>query len=289
MDGIVSLKTSEGDYREPMFEETELSTIPFVASLEAAELLAARECWRIPSRRSDDHLEAWSLPWFLQIERRRYARHGYWLPKMLELTKHRNDHILCFADGLGTDAVRYAENGAEVTLCSDSQRQLHILQRHFNLRAVRGKLIESKNYQIPLATHSIDMVYLGETALVAGLPVMIQEIYRVLKPGGKLLGIFPALYNAGYWKDHLIPWEYWFRPRNQIAIPLYSARQLRLLFHPFVEQRIFKRHLRRSDLPHLWRIFPLQILERLMGRFMIIKALKPISAVNSLQAQLIQK
>jgi hypothetical protein len=55
------------------------------------------------------------------------------------------------------------------------------------------------------------------------------------------------------------------------------------MFGRFVEHRTHKRHLRRADVPHLWRWMPLPILERLMGRVLVHKAFKPLSAALPLQ------
>jgi hypothetical protein len=71
------------------------------------------------------------------------------------------------------------------------------------------------------------------------------------------------------------------RARGADATPLaarFSARRLRRLFGAFIEHRVHKRQLRRSELPHAWRWLPLPLLERVMGHVLIIKAFKPLSA-----------
>ena len=64
----------------------------------------------------------------------------------------------------------------------------------------------------------------------------------------------------------------------------FSGRALRLLFDRFVEHRTHKRHLRRADVPHLWRWLPLPVLERVLGRVLVLKAFKPLSAALPAQA-----
>ena len=49
------------------------------------------------------------------------------------------------------------------------------------------------------------------------------------------------------------------------------------MFYRFVEHRTHKRHLRRSDLPHVWRWLPLPVLERMLGRMLVHKAFKPLA------------
>ncbi len=58
----------------------------------------------------------------------------------------------------------------------------------------------------------------------------------------------------------------------------FFARSLRRMFGHFVEHRIHKRHLRRADVPHVWRWLPMPLLERLLGRILVVKAFKPLSA-----------
>ena len=63
-----------------------------------------------------------------------------------------------------------------------------------------------------------------------------------------------------------------------------GGRQLRRLFQRFVEQRVHKRQLRRAEVPHLWRWVPLPLLERVLGRVLVLKAFKPLSAAIPTQA-----
>ena len=75
--------------------------------------------------------------------------------------------------------------------------------------------------------------------------------------------------------------ERWFAPKaRKVEKPLvrFSGRQLRQLFGQFIEHRVYKRQLRRSEVPHIWRWAPLPIMERLMGQVLVLKAFKPLSS-----------
>jgi len=114
---------------------------------------------------------------------------------------------------------------------------------------------------------------------VANPQPVIDEVYRVLKPGGKVLVVVAARYDVDFWCPKWLFWERCFRrsgstAENQTA--RYSARELRRLFSRFVEPRVHKRQLRRSEVPHLWRVLPLPLLERWMGRVLVLKAFKPL-------------
>ena len=107
----------------------------------------------------------------------------------------------------------------------------------------------------------------------------IEEVYRVLKPGGKVLAVTPAYYDVEFWVRTLFFWHRWFQPHRG-KNPLRCKRrlsgwQMSKLFHRFNDIKIRKRQLRRPEVPNVWKWIPLPILARLMGRVLVLKAFKP--------------
>jgi ubiquinone/menaquinone biosynthesis C-methylase UbiE len=237
------------------------------------------------SSRLSGAAEPYSLQWFLEIEHQRLGRHGRWIPRLLEFAKHSGETLLGLGNGLGTDWVQYARHGAHVIICTPVAEQLGLVRRNFELRGLAGRFLAAQPACLPLDAASIDVVSIsGLLAEVADPHAVVNEVYRVLKPGGKVLIVTPARYDVTYWASLLIPWLRWFQVPP--ATPLsggYSARRLRRLFGGFVEHRVYKRQLRRPDVPHLWRWLPLPVLERLIGRFLVLKAFKPLSAAMAVQ------
>jgi SAM-dependent methyltransferase len=230
--------------------------------------------------------EPFSLQWFLEIESARHGRHGAWIPRLLEFTRHSGERLLGLGDGLGTDWVQYARHGAAVTAASPCADRLALAQRNFELRGLRGVFLHADPSALPLGTASIDVVCLTGLLAEARDPrAVVEEVYRILKPGGKVLAVTPARYDIDFWRRRFLPWSAWLRGRA-VAAPgqAFSARRLRQLFDRFVEPRVSKRHLRRGEVPHLWRWLPHALLERLLGRWLIFKAFKPLSAAMSLHA-----
>ncbi|HWG45443.1 MAG TPA: class I SAM-dependent methyltransferase [Gemmataceae bacterium] len=230
--------------------------------------------------------DPFTLQWFLDIENARHSRQGGWIPRLLEFSKHGGETLLGLGNGLGTDWVQYARHGAEVVACCPSAEQLALIQRNFELRGLRGVFLHANPQALPLESASIDVVCVTNLLQdVPDPPAVISEIYRVLKPGGKALAVTPARFDIDYWRRRCLPWDGWLRARNLQNAPTisFSGRTLRQFFTRFVESRVYKRHLRRSEVPHLWRWLPHSQLERLFGRLLIIKAFKPLSAAMAVQ------
>ncbi len=228
--------------------------------------------------------EPYSLQWFLEIEHRRLGRHGRWIPRLLEFAKHGGETLLGLGSGLGTDWVQYARHGAHVVVCTPGAEQLALVRRNFELRGLAGRFLSAPPTSLPLESSSIDVVSVsGLLDEVADPHAVVNEVYRVLKPGGKVLAVTPARYDVDYFARLLLPWQRWFRTSPGAAPVGFSARRLHRLFGRFIEHRSHKRHLRRSDLPHLWRWLPLPVLERVMGRVLVLKAFKPLSAAVAVQ------
>lgn len=245
--------------------------------LAAADRLYASESFAAPHR--PEAAEPYSLQWFLDIENQRHGRHGRWVPRLLEFAKHSGETLLGLGGGLGTDWVQYARHGAHVVVCSPSTDQLALVRRNFELRGLGGRFLTAHPAGLPLDSASIDVACLTDLLGEVEEPQrVVEEVYRVLKPGGKVVAVAPARYDVDYWSSLLLPWRAWGRTGPPGRDTRFSARGLRRLFDRFVEHRLHKRQLRRSDVPHLWRVFPLPLLERLIGRVLVLKAFKPLSA-----------
>src|SRR5262249_49928171 len=159
-------------------------------------------------------------------------------------------------------------HGAAVIVCSPVAQQLALARRNFELRGLSGRFLHAAAASLPLESASIDVVCVSGLLHVTDEPArVLDEVYRVLKPGGKVLAVTPARRNVEYWKGIFLPWRRWGGNAHASAKPVgFTARGLRRLFHRFIEFRIHKRQLRRRELPHVWRWVPLPVMERLMGR-----------------------
>ena len=168
-------------------------------------------------------------------------------------------------------------------VCSASASQLELVQRNFVLRGLSGRFVNALPTRLPLDANSVDVACLSSLHHGIDNPeAVVEEVYRVLKPGGKVLAVTPAKYDVDFWVRTCFFWSRWMRPRKRRPqinpAHRFSAHALCRLFGRFAEHRVRKRQLRRSELPHLWRWVPLAVMAQLMGRVLVLKAFKPLSA-----------
>jgi SAM-dependent methyltransferase len=241
---------------------------------------ATRELIRPPTvRRGRREYEPFSATWFEELEQKRYQRHGAWLPHALEFGRHPGESLLALGCGIGTDAVHYVRTGTNVTVAAQTDEPTELVRENFSRSGLSAEFAQLDGPALPFADGKFDVV--AWNALYDAdrpNPLRVAELFRVLKPGGKLIGLFPARFDAAFWQDVLLPlqWLWWRRPPDPTTAPKTTARELHRAFDRFSEHRVCKRHLRRGELPHAWRIFPLLLLERWIGRVLVFKAKKPI-------------
>lgn len=243
---------------------------PDVLSLFRRETLSSPRSSR-RSRPPAYLVEPFSLHWFLAAERLRYGGPGRWIPRVLEFGKHAGETLLALGKTLGTDAVQFAKCGAKVIVCNNMQEDLQLLKRNFALRKLSVRTLHAPFTQLPLENASVDVVHLdGLVHEMHGPSAIVQEIYRVLKPGGKVVAVVPARPRR---------WQTLRNPRP-FHLGLGSTELKRLFLPHFIEHRRLRRHMRRREIWWGYRWLPKQWLERCLGKFWILKAFKPVHVIH---------
>ncbi len=172
-----------------------------------------------PLTRLEEQVEPYSLQWFINIEKQRHSRQGRWIPRLLEFAKHSGETLLGLGHGLGTDWLQYARHGSQVIVCSPSTSQLELIRRNFELRGLGGRFVHARPNCLPLDNASIDVACIS--SLVQGIDntkAMVEEVYRVLKPGGKVLAVTRARYDVDFWYRTMFFWYRWLSSRRPAVL-----------------------------------------------------------------------
>ncbi|MDW8199353.1 MAG: methyltransferase domain-containing protein [Gemmataceae bacterium] len=251
-----------------------------------SHLVATRELIRPPTIRHQRAVEEpFSGGWFEELEHKRYQRQGAWLWRALEFGRHPGESLLLLGAGVGTDALQYTRTGTQVTVAITTDDYPQLIHQNLARCGVTVPVVPVDRRSLPFPDGSFDVVVWNALYdRTAANAAEVVEIFRVLRPGGKIIGLFPARYDVAFWQRWLLPVArlWWRRPPDPTTAPKTTARELRGVFSAFSDHRISKRHLRRGELPYLWRIFPLVLLERVLGRVLVMKAKKPIPSVRLL-------
>ncbi|MBT7942500.1 MAG: methyltransferase domain-containing protein, partial [Alphaproteobacteria bacterium] len=125
------------------------------------------------------------IEWFDEVSRFRHVEYGPWMSETMEFSRHADEDVLEIGGGLGTDLARFAMAGANVTDIDMSIEHLKLARENFNLRNLNGRFIRGDAESIPFAENTFDLVYSnGVIHHTPNTTQVIDEIYRVLKPGG---------------------------------------------------------------------------------------------------------
>ncbi|MGL4423522.1 MAG: class I SAM-dependent methyltransferase, partial [Gemmataceae bacterium] len=227
--------------------------------------------------------EPYTRAWFEELEHKRYARHGAWLPRMLEFSRHAQETLLMIGPGLGSDALQYQRHGTQITFAVTESDPVDELRRNYELRGLSPTLVPLQPGLWPFAPGQFDLAYVNALYNRTDWSTLAAQLYLALKPGGKVFVLAPAHYDVDFWQAYLLPWRRLYRPAGDpTSAPKLTARQLLQVFDQYNAPQLVRRHLRRAELPHLWRFAPLPLLERMIGRVMLLRAFKPLQSPRSL-------
>jgi glycosyltransferase involved in cell wall biosynthesis/ubiquinone/menaquinone biosynthesis C-methylase UbiE len=236
-----------------------------------------------------------TLQWYQEIEQYRYGEYGPWMLELMEFDRHEGERVLEIGGGLGTDLSQFARHGARVTDVDLSGGHLEHAKENFALRGLKGEFVHHDAETLPFPDDSFDVVYSnGVLHHTPNTRRVVQEIRRVLKPGGKAIVMMYAENSWHYW--HRLVWELGVK-HDMLAtysigeimsrhveitendarplVKVYTARGLKRLFDGFQSRVVYKRQMIAVELPEALEWMPLDLAGRLMGWNVIIKAVKP--------------
>jgi ubiquinone/menaquinone biosynthesis C-methylase UbiE len=239
--------------------------------------------------------EPGTLEWYLEAERYRYGYYAPWMGEMMEFARHEGHQVLEVGGGMGTDLAQFARNGAHITDLDLSSGHLDHARTNFRLRGLAGAFRHGDAEQMPFDDNTFDLVYsngvIHHTPNTVGV---VREMRRVLKPGGKAIVMVYAENSLHYWRNlfdaigveqgklarHSMRYimsesveisEHGSRP----LVKVYTKARLLKMFDGFANKRVWKRQMVPDERPHALRWVPTNLMGRICGWNLIIKAYKP--------------
>lgn len=146
---------------------------------------------------------------FFDNVERRYKKHsggstGDWskpvFSRFISYKDLKGKKVLDIASGTGFATVAFAKNGCDVTAIDITDYAVDATNKNLQLRNLQGKAIKMDAQKLSFADNTFDFVCAhGCLMHMPDTDKAVQEIYRVLKPGGQC---YAWMYHKG--------WFYWF-------------------------------------------------------------------------------
>jgi SAM-dependent methyltransferase len=150
------------------------------ARLEAQKQWNANPCGAIEALVHD-------AVFFKRVEAERY-RQQYWQKDFFDYRSFRGRSVLEVGIGLGTDIKQFARGGATVSGADITDRHLELTRLNFDLEGLPIDLVKADAVKLPFDDGTFDCVHsFGVLHHIPDVGAVLEEIRRVLKPGGVLL------------------------------------------------------------------------------------------------------
>ena len=234
-----------------------------------------------------------SEEFFRQTEATRYALYPY-LPDLVGFDRWAGRRVLELGTGMGVDHVRFARAGARLAGVDLTPLHLEVTAARLRTEGLASDLVRADAERLPFSEASFDHVYsCGVLFLVPEIQRAVDEIHRILRPGGEVLVMLyhksslcyylRTLAFAGLvWGDllyltrqRLVDWS--ADGLNYPIIRLHSGSQARWLFRRFRDVELAVRTLTAADFPVIGHRLPQDFLEfvgRRLGFFLFVRARK---------------
>ena len=188
--------------------------------------------------------QARSREWFEQVEAFRYQAEPY-IHSVAQFTRHRGKTILEVGVGAGTDHLQWARAGCRCFGVDLTDAAIATTRAHLAVYGLESNLQRIDAESLPFEDERFDLVYSwGVIHHTASPERIIAEIHRVLKPGGRFIGMMYGRHSVTalrFWVRHaLLRGRPWRSVADVIAAHVesagtkaYTVRELRQLFASF--------------------------------------------------------
>jgi len=128
--------------------------------------------------------EEGSIEYFEEIENHRYNVEPF-IHSFAQFTHWHGKKTLEVGCGCGTDLLQFARAGAETYGVDLSPNSVELVTKRLDLYGLKAEVREADAETLPFPDEQFDLVYSwGVLHHTPNPPQAVEEIYRVLKPGG---------------------------------------------------------------------------------------------------------
>jgi ubiquinone/menaquinone biosynthesis C-methylase UbiE len=137
---------------------------------------------------------------FAAVEQHRYSLEPA-IPQKARFGDWGGQDVLEAGCGIATDGINFARHGANYTGVDFSESAVSLAQHRFELEGLPGGIVLASVTELPVADRSQDLVYSnGVIHHVPDTQRAIDEMFRVLRPGGKAIVM---VYHRGSLNYHV--------------------------------------------------------------------------------------
>ncbi len=136
--------------------------------------------------------------YFDEVEQRKYFVEPH-IPAFAEFQKWKGKEVLEIGCGIGTDSINFARAGAKLTVIELSEKSLEITKKRFAVYGLEATFIatDAEHLSDALPDKKFDLVYsFGVIHHTPHPELVIQEIEKVIKPGGELRIMLYSKYST---------------------------------------------------------------------------------------------
>ncbi len=142
-----------------------------------------------------ESLPARSREWFEQVEAYRYSTEPF-IFSVAQFTRHRGKKLLEIGVGAGTDHLQWARAGAICHGVDLTDAGVETTRSRLALYGFSSELQRCDAEKLPYPDDTFDIVYSWGVIHHSERPdLILEEVRRVLKPGGLFLGMMYGLHS----------------------------------------------------------------------------------------------
>lgn len=185
-----------------------------------------------------------TLEWYETVEAHRYRVEPF-IHSIAQFTRYHGKTLLEVGVGAGTDHLQWARAGAICHGVDLTAAAIETTKRRFELYGMRTELKHIDAEKLPYPDAAFDVVYSWGVIHHSEQPqAILAEIHRVLKPGGRFIGMMYGRYSVAtlkLWIRHALlklrPWRsfadvVWHHVES-VGTKAYTRRELSGLLSAF--------------------------------------------------------